>query len=110
MANDNYDLMDIEKTVVQTVSGRKGYTLADGQSLGQYRIARPLGRGGMGEVYEAEHTTLGRRYALKLLPADFTQSLDALERFRREARVMATWSTRTSSGWTISARRTDATG
>jgi formylglycine-generating enzyme required for sulfatase activity len=89
MANDNEDPMDIEKTVVQTVSERKGYTLAVGLSLGQYRIVRPLGRGGMGEVYEAEHTTLGRRYALKLLPADFDRSPEALDRFRREARVMA---------------------
>ncbi len=57
--------------------------------LGQYRIIRLLGRGGMGEVYEVEHTTLGRRYALKLLPEDFADRPGALERFRREARVMA---------------------
>jgi len=57
--------------------------------VGQYRIIRLLGRGGMGEVYEVEHTTLGRRYALKLLPADFSSRPQALERFRREARVMA---------------------
>jgi serine/threonine protein kinase/formylglycine-generating enzyme required for sulfatase activity len=57
--------------------------------LGQYRIIRLLGRGGMGEVYEVEHTTLGRRYALKLLPQDFADRPGALERFRREARVMA---------------------
>ena len=43
----------------------------------------------MGEVYEAEHATLERRYALKLLPADFAAQPGALERFRREARVMA---------------------
>ena len=40
----------------------------------------------MGEVYEVEHTTLDRRFALKLLPQDFTSRCDALERFRREAR------------------------
>jgi serine/threonine-protein kinase len=68
---------------------RGGYSLAPHNTLGQYRIVRPLGRGGMGEVYEAEHQTLGRRYALKLLPADFDRSPDALDRFRREARVMA---------------------
>ena len=60
-----------------------------GAMVGQYRIIRLLGRGGMGEVYEVEHTTLGRRYALKLLPADFSSRPQALERFRREARVMA---------------------
>ena len=57
--------------------------------FGQYRIVRLLGRGGMGEVYEAEHTTLERRYALKLLPPDFAARPEAIVRFRREARVMA---------------------
>jgi tRNA A-37 threonylcarbamoyl transferase component Bud32 len=57
--------------------------------FGQYRVLRLLGRGGMGEVYEVEHTTLARRYALKLLPEDFTARPEALARFRREARVMA---------------------
>ena len=66
-----------------------GYTLSVDETLGQYRIVRPLGRGGMGEVYEAEHVTLHRRYALKLLPAEFAAMPGALERFRREARVMA---------------------
>ena len=70
MANDNEDPMDIEKTVVQTVSERKGYTLAVGLSLGQYRIVRPLGRGGMGEVYLARHPRLPRRDALKVLSAE----------------------------------------
>ncbi|MBN1672689.1 MAG: protein kinase [Kiritimatiellae bacterium] len=63
--------------------------LKPGEVFGQYRIVRLLGRGGMGEVYEAEHTTLELCYALKLLPADFAARPDALDRFRREAKVMA---------------------
>lgn len=58
-------------------------------TFGQYRIIRLLGRGGMGEVYEAEHTTLERRYGLKLLPQDFASRPEAVARFRREAKVMA---------------------
>ena len=57
--------------------------------FGQYQILRLLGRGGMGEVYEVQHLTLGRQYALKLLPPEFATQPDALARFRREARVMA---------------------
>jgi serine/threonine protein kinase len=57
--------------------------------FGQYRIIRLLGRGGMGEVYEVEHGTLGRRYALKLLPPAFVSRPQALARFRREAMLMA---------------------
>src|SRR5215469_479577 len=60
-----------------------------GKNFGQYRIVRLLGRGGMGEVYEAEHITLDRRYALKLLPEDFARRSEAVMRFRREAKVMA---------------------
>ena len=63
--------------------------LAAGERLGQYRIVRLLGRGGMGAVYEAEHDTLRTRYALKLLPLDFAARPDAIERFKLEARVMA---------------------
>ncbi|MBN1672425.1 MAG: SUMF1/EgtB/PvdO family nonheme iron enzyme [Kiritimatiellae bacterium] len=63
--------------------------LQPGHTLGQYRIVRLLGRGGMGEVYEAEHQVLGLNYALKLLPSDFAARPGALERFQREARVMA---------------------
>ena len=83
------DPLDIEQTMDRPAEDGKGPSLAAGSLLGQYRIVRLLGRGGMGEVYEVEHTTLGRRYALKLLPADFAARADALERFRREARVMA---------------------
>ncbi len=63
--------------------------LAQGDVLGQYRIVGLLGRGGMGEVYEVEHTALGRRYALKFLTGDFESRPDSLARFRREAKVMA---------------------
>lgn len=64
-------------------------SLSAGEAFGQYRVIRLLGRGGMGEVYEAEHMTLGLRYALKLLPAEFASRAGAVEGFRREARVMA---------------------
>lgn len=57
--------------------------------FGQYRIVRLLGRGGMGEVYEAEHRVLRKRYALKLLPEDFAARPEGVRRFEREAAVMA---------------------
>jgi TonB family protein len=60
-----------------------------GQTFDKYCLVRLLGRGGMGEVYEAEHRDLGRKFALKLLPADFAGRNEAVRRFKREARVMA---------------------
>lgn len=58
--------------------------LFEGQFVGQYRITSLLGVGGMGEVYLAEDTKLGRKIALKLLPADFTKDVDDKD-FRCEA-------------------------
>ena len=60
-----------------------------GHSLGPYRIVDLLGRGGMGEVYHAHDTTLGRDVAIKILPSFFTTDADRRGRFDREARVLA---------------------
>src|SRR5215475_1233592 len=56
------------------------------EKIAHYRIIRQLGKGGMGLVYEAEDTKLGRRVALKFLQESSTQDAAALERFLREAR------------------------
>src|SRR5215475_8161135 len=57
-----------------------------GQTVGHYRIISMLGKGGMGEVYLGEDTTLRRKVALKLLPAALTADRERLRRFKQEAR------------------------
>ncbi len=60
-----------------------------GQTLGHYRIVREIGAGGMGVVYQAEDTTLGRQVALKILPPELAADDDRRVRFAREARAVA---------------------
>jgi serine/threonine protein kinase len=63
--------------------------LSSGQTLAQYEILTPIGAGGMGEVYRARDTRLGRDVAIKVLPDDLRRDPERLERFRREARLLA---------------------
>src|ERR1041385_3925293 len=68
----------IEASEIQLFSGR---------TLGRYQVLAPLGKGGMGEVYLAEDSELGRKVALKVLPGRFTDHEDRLRRFIQEARA-----------------------
>ncbi len=63
--------------------------LTSGSKLGPYEIQSPLGAGGMGEVYRAKDTRLGRDVALKILPESFARETDRLRRFEQEARAVA---------------------
>src|ERR1700722_11814776 len=65
-------------------------SLAVGTKLGPYEILAPIGAGGMGEVYRAKDTRLGRDVALKILPDSFARDADRLRRFEQEARAVAT--------------------
>lgn len=63
--------------------------LASGSRLGPYEIVSAIGAGGMGAVYRAHDTKLGRDAALKVLPELFAADPDRLARFKREAQVLA---------------------
>lgn len=64
--------------------------LTPGTKLGPYEIESPLGAGGMGEVYRARDTRLGRMVAVKVLPTAFSSDEDRLHRFEHEARLLST--------------------
>src|SRR5262245_37758157 len=64
-------------------------TLSAGSRLGPYELVTPLGAGGMGEVYKARDTRLGRSVAVKVLPERLAADADALSRFEREAKAVA---------------------
>lgn len=63
--------------------------LAPGSRLGPYEVLAPLGAVGMGDVYRARDTKLGRYVALKILPDSFAHDPERVARFRREAQVLA---------------------
>jgi serine/threonine protein kinase len=63
--------------------------LESGTKLGHYEITDQIGKGGMGEVYRARDTKLGREVAIKVLPSEFSQDAERLTRLEREARLLA---------------------
>src|SRR5512143_61881 len=73
--------------MVASLLGNHAPELSVGQQIGHYKILNLLGAGGMGEVYLAQDTSLGRKVALKLLPADFTIDDERVRRFQQEARA-----------------------
>src|SRR5204862_930020 len=68
---------------------QRSMPLATGTRLGVYEVVSPLGAGGMGEVYRAHDTKLGRDVALKILPDALAADPDRVARFEREAKVLA---------------------
>src|SRR5512135_3200281 len=60
-----------------------------GKTLGHYQITSQLGKGGMGEVFQAKDQVLGRDVAIKILPKEFAKDADRVARFQREAKVLA---------------------
>jgi Tol biopolymer transport system component len=64
-------------------------TLTSGTRLGPYEVVAPIGAGGMGEVYRARDSRLGRDVALKVLPESFARDVERLRRFEQEARAVA---------------------
>ena len=62
--------------------------MVEGTQIGAYRIVKPLGAGGMSEVWVAEHALLGRRAAIKVLRSRLSRQLDIVQRMFNEARIM----------------------
>jgi serine/threonine protein kinase len=64
-------------------------SFSEGTKLSSYEILESIGAGGMGEVYKARDTKLGREVAIKVLPEEFSQDAERLARFKRETKVLA---------------------
>ncbi|TDI41305.1 MAG: hypothetical protein E2P02_15090 [Acidobacteria bacterium] len=72
-------------------------SLLPGHKLAHYEILEPIGKGGMGEVYRARDTKLGRDVATKVLPEEFAKDEERLARFGREAKLLASVNTRAAA-------------
>src|SRR5262245_1899825 len=86
-ANENADGF-LQSSVLELLEDGRN-PIEVGTRLGTYTILSPLGAGGMGEVYRALDSKLGRDVAIKLLPQDFSNDAERLARFNREARMLA---------------------
>jgi serine/threonine protein kinase len=80
----------LESPAAAVAAGGLARADAVGRQLGPYTIVAPLGAGGMGEVYRARDSKLGRDVAIKILPSHFTADPERRARFAREARLLAT--------------------
>jgi hypothetical protein len=109
-------LVMMEEAGPKSAEARPAQAISDARllcnRLGDYRILREVGRGGMGIVYEADQESLSRHVALKVLPSQFAASPIHLQRFRREARsaarlhhtnIVPVW-TPPLEGWHVGAR------
>ena len=67
--------------------------MESGTKLGHYEISSLIGKGGMGEVYQAKEEKLGRQVAIKVLPKEFAQDTDRVAQFRRSASCNSTYHT-----------------
>jgi eukaryotic-like serine/threonine-protein kinase len=79
--------------------------LTPGTRLGVYEITAPLGEGGLGQVYRATDTTLGRQVAITILPEAFAADPERIARFQHEAKTLASLNHPTSRSFTDSNRR-----
>ena len=80
----------LERPAAVVAAGEASVTSMVDRQIGSYTIVAPLGAGGMGEVYRARDSKLGREVAIKILPSHFTADPERRSRFAREARLLAT--------------------